>query len=139
MTHSIVKTGLALALVSLPLTACVEGGYNNRVGSAWASQSYDGWYDGYYGSIYDGYWGSDSYFYYRQNERDPYRRGDRAHFQRGEAAPNSGYHRFDGQTRQPPRGTRMPQYPAHRDDNRNYQKRNHSNRGHSNDGHDTPH
>ena len=112
MTHSILRTGFALALISLPLAACVDGGYGYGVQSTWVSNPYNGWYDGHYGSIYDGYWGTDNNFYYRQNEHDGYRRGNHNHFQRSEAAPDSRYQRLEGQTRQPPQGTRMPRYPG---------------------------
>ncbi len=105
------RAAIGIALASLTLAGCVGDGYNDRTGSTWASPAYNGWYDGYYGSIYDGYWGSNNSFYYRQSERDQYRRGDRRHFQRGEIAPNPRFQRFEGQTRQPQQGVRMPQYP----------------------------
>jgi hypothetical protein len=96
-----------LALVSLPLGACVQDDYR----SAGYGGYYDGWYDGYYGPIYDGYWGTDNYFYYRNSARDRYIRGDRNHFYRGDSAPDKRFQRFEGRTRQPSRGMQMPNYP----------------------------
>lgn len=115
-------TVCGLALAGLPLSACVEDGYGYGVGSTWYGSSYDGWYDGAYGPIYDGYWGTDDYFYYRQNERDHYRRGDRNHFHRGDRAPDGRFHRFEGRTRQPSRGTQMPNYPRQDRDRGSYDR-----------------
>lgn len=127
MKRSITRIGLGLglALTSLPLAACTEDGYSSSVGSTWYSNRYDGWYDGYYGPIYDGYWGTNNYFYFRQNDRDHYRRGDRRHFYRGDRAPNSRFRRFEGETRQPPPGTRMPNFPGNE---RRYDRDNHDGR-----------
>jgi len=132
MKFSVLTTSVALVISALSLSACADTQYGRGLDSAWASQPYTGWYDGYYGSIYDGYWGTDNYFYYRRNERDNYRRGDRSHFHRGEAAPSSRHHRFDGQTRQPQRGTRMPNYPGHNNANRNNDQRSRSGDGRDN-------
>lgn len=113
----------ALALASVPLAACVDDGYNYGVGVGWRSYPYDVWYDGYYGPFYDGYWGTDGFFYYRQFEHDRhYRRANRGHFRRDgdhfyrdrPTVPDPRFRRYDGRTRQPPQGTRMPRYP--RDD-----------------------
>lgn len=119
MLHAFVKSGTALALSALALGGCALGSYGYGVGSTWASNSYDGWYDGHYGSIYDGYWGTDDNFYYRRNEQDNYRRGDRTHFQRGQTAPDPQYQRLEGQTRQPRPGMRMPRYPGQDNGRRN--------------------
>ncbi|MBS0387763.1 MAG: hypothetical protein JSR15_04715 [Proteobacteria bacterium] len=121
MKRSIAICGLGILLTSLPLAGCVTDGYTYGVGMSWSSYPYDGWYDGYYGQIYDGYWGTDNYFYFRQHDQDRYyRRGDSNHFMRGDAAPDPRFHRFEGQTRQPPPGTRMPKYPRqHTNGNRN--------------------
>jgi len=105
---------LALALATLPLTACYDGGYS--VGVGWRSYPYDVWYDGYYGPFYDGYWGTDGFFYFRLDDRTGrYRRGDNRHFHRGDMPPSPSFRRYQGQTREPPRGARMPSYPPHRD------------------------
>lgn len=72
MPHAPVKTGIAMALSGLALGGCAAGRYSYGIGSTWASNPNDGWYDGYYGSIYDGYWGIDNSFYYRRNEKDSY-------------------------------------------------------------------
>jgi len=121
MKRSIVLRGLGALIASLLLAGCVADGYTYGVGMSWSSYPYSGWYDGYYGPFYDGYWGTDNYFYYRLHEHDrDYRRGDRNHFFRGEVVPNPRFHRFDGNTRQPPQGTRMPNYPRQdRDSDRN--------------------
>ena len=100
--------GLAIALSSLALSACVEDGY---AGLSLGPVMYDGYYDNYYGPIYDGYWGGDGYFYYRRNEQDRrYLRGDRNHFRRPGGNPGRNFHPFQGQT-QPQQGTRTPHYP----------------------------
>jgi hypothetical protein len=112
MLHAIVKTGLALALACLPLTACVDAGGSYPPRLAWTSQPYDGWYDGYYGPVYDGYWGTDNSFYYRRNANDRYRRGDRNHFQRGKTAPSQRHRRLEGRSLEPAPGSRMPHYPG---------------------------
>jgi hypothetical protein len=110
---------LALAAASLPLAGCAHGRYTYGVGLTWNSYPYNVWYDGYYGSIYDGYWGTDGFFYFRLNSRDTiYRRGDHNHFYR-QMPSNDRFRRYDGQTRQPPQGTRMPNYPSPRDRDRN--------------------
>ena len=139
MTRSITRLGLSIgfALLALPLAACVENGYGYDVRTAGYNNSYNGWYDGYYGPLHDGYWGTDDYFYYRRNDRDHYRRGDRHHFYRGDRAPDGRYQRFDTQTRQTPRGTRMPNYPRqshHRA--RGQRGGQHNDRGHHHRDHD---
>jgi hypothetical protein len=102
---------LGIAIVALPLAACVEDGYGYGV---YSTTPYYGWYDGYYGSIYDGYWGADNFFYFRLTPNDrAYRRGDRQHF-RKEPVPGGRFDRFEGTIRQPPQGTRMPHYPHDR-------------------------
>lgn len=116
MNRSITKIGLGLGLTiaSLSLAACADDSYRYSVrasGYSGYGNSYNGWYDGYYGSIYDGYWGSDNYFYFRLTDRDRYRRGDRNHFHRGDRAPHPRFKRFEGTTRPPAHGTRMPKYP----------------------------
>lgn len=105
-------SALALGLAVLPLAACYDDGYS--VGMSWQSRPYDVWYDGFYGPIYDGYWGLDGFFYYRLDGRlNRYHRGDNHHFYRGDRAPRPDFRRYQGQTRQPPRGTRMPSYAPH--------------------------
>ena len=114
MKHSITRIGLSLglAIACLPLTACMEDGYNYRVGSTWYSSPYDVYYDGHYGPFFDGYWGVDNYFYYRNNDRGNYRRGNPSHFRRQAVPLDKRFRRYQGQTRQPSRGTRMPNYPG---------------------------
>lgn len=110
MKHSIVL--LSLVLAGLPLTACVEDGYDDGLGGYYA---YDGYYDGYYGPIYDGYWGSNGYFYYRRSEQDRhYRQGDHDHFRRGGDIPQGRpFNPMQGNTR-PPHGARMPHFDSGR-------------------------
>ena len=117
MKRSIAMCGLGVVAASLMLVGCAADRYTYGVGMSWSSYPYSGWYDGYYGPFYDGYWGTDNYFYYRLHEHDRhYRRGDGNHFRHGDAAPNPRFHRFDGQTRRPPQGTHMPNYPRQNDD-----------------------
>lgn len=132
MNYSVLKTSFAFAISALSLSACADAPYDRGLDSAWVGQPYTGWYDGYYGVIYDGYWGTDNYFYYRRNARENYRRGDRSHFHRGETAPSSRHQRFQGQTRQPQGGTRMPSYPRHKNGNRNNDQRRRPGDGRSN-------
>ncbi len=104
----------ALLLAGLPLAGCADGPYRYGMGMHWVSHPYDVWYDGYYGPLYDGYWGLDGFFYFRLFDRDrAYRRGDPAHFHRGARPSAPSYRRYEGVTREPPRGTRMPSYPPH--------------------------
>ena len=118
----------ALALAAVPLTACVDDGYSYGVGAGWHSYPYTVWYDGYYGPFYDGYWGTDGFFYFRLNDRGRFRRAERYHFRRDgdhyyrdrPNVPDPRFRRYDGQTRQPSQGTRMPRYP--RDDGRDYRR-----------------
>jgi hypothetical protein len=102
---------LALACASLPLAGCANGRYTYGGGLAWHSYPYDVWYDGYYGPLYDGYWGTDGFFWFRLNSTAHYRKGDHSHFYRGTMPPSQRFRRFDGNTRQPPQGTRLPHYP----------------------------
>lgn len=111
----------ALALAAVPLTGCVDGQYRYGMGVGWTSYPYHVWYDGFYGSFYDGYWGTDGFFYFRLHDRDRYyRRGDNGHFRRGDARPSPRFRPYEGSTREPSRGTRMPNYPGRdrRDDRR---------------------
>ncbi|SDD89775.1 hypothetical protein SAMN05444678_1342 [Sphingomonas sp. YR710] len=101
---------MSLALVALPLTACVEDGYGYGGVYMGSVYPYSGYYDGFYGPIYDGYWGSNGYFYYRLGEQDrAYKRGDRSHFYRGRDVPNTRFHPIEGSTR-PQQGARMPHF-----------------------------
>jgi hypothetical protein len=111
---------LALATAPLALSACVERGHTRvGVGYTWYSYPYSVWYDGYYGPFYDGYWGTDGYFYFRLTSRDPvYRRADTRHVYRERPRVADRYRFYEGQTRRPPDGTRMPNYPGNRDRNR---------------------
>lgn len=102
---------LALALAGLSLAGCADGRYRYGGGVTWASYPYNVWYDGYYGPLYDGYWGTNGFFYFRLHDRDRYRRGDHEHFRRGGTQPDPRFRRYEGNTREPPRGTRMPNYP----------------------------
>ena len=103
---------LSLALGAAPLAGCYEDSYGS-VGVGWNSYPYAGWYDGYYGPIYDGYWGTDNFFYYRLRGADRrYHRGDQNHFRHGDMTPGGGFQHFEGQSQQPPRGARMPNYPS---------------------------
>ncbi|MCB2059142.1 MAG: hypothetical protein R3E09_10995 [Novosphingobium sp.] len=103
----------ALALAALPLSGCADGHYRYGMGVGWVSHPYNVWYDGYYGPFYDGYWGTDGFFYFRLHDRDNhYRRGDDGHFRRGDARPAPRYRPYEGRTHEPPRGTRMPNYPS---------------------------
>ena len=97
---------LALACAALPLAGCAQGRYTYGMGLTWHSYPYDVWYDGYYGPLYDGYWGTNGFFYFRLNAAGPYRKATDGHFRRDQP-----YQRFDGNTRQPPQGTRLPNYP----------------------------
>jgi len=103
---------VSLALAAVPLSGCVDGPYRYGVGMQWSSHPYDVWYDGYYGPFYDGYWGVDGYFYFRLDRlARAYRRGDPLHFRRTHREGEPRYRRYEGMTREPPRGTRMPSYP----------------------------
>lgn len=103
---------LAVALAAASLTGCMDGRYGHGGYIGWRDYPYHGWYDDYYGPIYDGYWGLDGLFYFRLDGRDArYRRDDHQHFRRDDARPDSRFHRFEGMTREPPRGTRMPNFP----------------------------
>ena len=111
MKRSVALAALALSMLSLG--ACVDGPYRHGVGVGWVSYPYHVWYDGYYGPFYDGYWGTDGLFYFRLDSRDNhYRRGDDRHFRRSDVRPAPNYRPYDGRTREPPRGTRMPNYPS---------------------------
>ena len=104
----------ALALAAVSITGCADGRYRYGMGVGWVSHPYHVCYDGYYGPFYDGYWGTDGFFYFRLDRVDRhYRRGDDGHFRRGESRPSPQYRPYEGRTREPPRGTRMPNYPGH--------------------------
>ena len=105
-------TLICLALAAAPLAACNDGYYGGRGSIYWSDYPYNGWYDGYYGSIYDGYWGTDNYFYFRLGPNENrFRRDNRYHFRRDGQHPGGNFRRFEGTTRQPPQGTRMPRFP----------------------------
>ena len=107
----------ALALAGTTLGGCADGRYGYGVGVHWVSHPYDVWYDGYYGPFYDGYWGIDGIFYFRIDARDrAYRRGDPRHFRKELQRGEPRFRRYEGVTREPPRGTRMPSYPPHQKD-----------------------
>lgn len=130
------RTFLALALVcgaALPLAGCAGPGYSRvGVGYAWTSYPYSVWYDGYYGPFYDGYWGLDGFFYFRLLSTDRvYRRASAPHVYRVQprAQPRTSqrYKHYQGETRRPPDGSRMPSYPPDRSpgrsDNRSRDRR----------------
>lgn len=111
------RLALALLLATLPLSACVSSGYHRAHVAGWGTYPYYGWYDGYYGPIYDGYWGSDNDFYYRLNRNDRvYHSDDQKHFRHDADRPGGDFHRFEGMTRQPPQGTRMPNFDRQQED-----------------------
>lgn len=115
---------LALSTAPLALTACVERGHPRvGVGYDWYSYPYSVWYDGYYGPFYDGYWGTDGYFYYRLSDRDrAYRRADTRHVYRERPRYAERYRHYEGETRRPQDGTRMPYYPGDRDRDRDWDR-----------------
>lgn len=123
---ALMGTALGLGLIALPLAGCATDGYGygGGVGVAWVDSPYDVYYDDYYGPIYDGYWGGDNYFYYRSSATGSYHRGDSHHFRHDTGTGNT-WHRYQGTTHQPPRGTSMPHYPRNGSNNNNGNNRHH--------------
>ena len=113
-----------LATAPLALSGCAGYGYGYgqpRVGAGytWYSYPYSVWYNDYYGPFYDGYWGTDGYFYFRLTSSDRlYRRADPRHVHRERPQYSERFRYYEGETRRPPDGTRMPKYPGDRDRDR---------------------
>ncbi|GAA0276054.1 hypothetical protein GCM10009127_15850 [Alteraurantiacibacter aestuarii] len=118
MKRPLILLGLAVA-APLTLVGCANH-MTYGVGMSWYSHPYSVWYDGFYGPFYDGYWGTDGYFYFRLDMiSSAYRRADPGHFYRQPPARNmERYRHYEGRSYEPPRGTRMPNYPARGDGSR---------------------
>ena len=118
---------IALATAPLALSGCSGYGYGHPrvgVGYTWYSYPYSVWYNGYYGPLYDGYWGTDGHFYFRLTSRDRvYRRADPRHVYRERPRNAERFRYYEGETRRPPDGTRMPYYPGDRDRDRDRDRR----------------
>lgn len=111
MKRTLAAIGLACA-APLALSACADH-FVYRAGAVWYSHPYAVWYDGYYGPFYDGYWGTDGYFYFRIDFYSSFRRAAPGHFLHQRPNRERERYRFhEGSVRQPPPGTRLPNYPG---------------------------